>query len=164
MTVLSIIVLLRATLQRPPAGLWVRPACRIIEQNQKCINILFDRQINESWVLSLEWLNLFCCHNIQFCKLTDIIDVQIFNWAFVLRHYLEFFCDLAPFGIQENMCCLREYLPNVIENKKSLIIVVIITWPGEKTTLTSQFSGSLIRSNGLCLCKISSMVSQFSTI
>ena len=48
-----------------------------------------------------------------------------------------------------------------------IIIVVIITWPSEKPsqkkTLTSQLSGPLIRSNGLCLCKISSMVSQFST-
>ena len=32
-----------------------------------------------------------------------------------------------------------------------------------KKTLTSQLSGPLIRSNGLCLCKISSMMSQFST-
>ena len=30
-------------------------------------------------------------------------------------------------------------------------------------TLTSQLSGPLIRSNGLCLCKISSLMSQFST-
>ena len=48
-----------------------------------------------------------------------------------------------------------------------LIIVVIITWPSEKLhqkmNLTSQLSGPLIISNGLCLCKISSMMSQFST-
>ena len=48
------------------------------------------------------------------------------------------------------------------------IIVVIITWPSEKLhkkiiTLTSQLSEPVIRSNGLCLCKISSLMSQFST-
>ena len=47
-------------------------------------------------------------------------------------------------------------------------IVVIITWPSEKPsqkkkqTLKSQLSGPLIRSNGLCLWKISSLLSQFS--
>ena len=33
----------------------------------------------------------------------------------------------------------------------------------KKKTVTSQFSGSLIRSKGLCLCKISSLMSCFST-
>ena len=48
-----------------------------------------------------------------------------------------------------------------------IIIVVITTWPrekpSEKNNSVSQLSGSVIGSNGLCLCKISSLISQFST-
>ena len=79
------------------------------------------------------------------------------------------FCDLALLKI--NPCSVVKYVEffNHCDWRMRfvIIIIIIITGPSEKLhkkiCLTSQLSEPLIRSNGLCLCKISSMMSQFST-